>query len=101
NSVSTNRGYDFRLFDQRLSGGLLFSANRGPVSRSIEFLDQSTSSTRRLIEHGMGGQVLPTGHLLYYWNGSLLATPFDLRSNKLSGSPIEVLAGVAPLGWNG
>ncbi len=100
-SVETNRGYGFRLFEQRLPGGILYCDLRGPLRRSIDFFDQSDGSTRRLIERGMGGQVLPTGHLLYFWKGALLAAPFDSRLHRLSGSAAEVLSGVAPYGWVG
>lgn len=100
-SVETSRGYAFRIFQQRLPDGVLYAELRGPQTRSIEFLQQSDGSIHRLIEHGMGGQVLPTGHLLYYWNGSLMAAPYNARLHRLSGSPAEVASGVAPSGWVG
>ena len=101
NSVETSRGYAFRIFQERLPDGILYAELRGPQTRSIDFLDQADGSIHRLIEHGMGGQVLPTGHLLYYWNGSLMAAPYNARLHRLSGSPAEVASGVAPSGWMG
>jgi dipeptidyl aminopeptidase/acylaminoacyl peptidase len=45
--------------------------------------------------------VVPTGHLLYYWNGSLWGVPFHSETHKLTGSPVEVQTGVLGNGWLG
>ncbi len=38
---------------------------------------------------------LPTGHLLYAQNGTLLAAPFDLSGLEVAGAPTPVVEGVA------
>ena len=100
-SEASPRGWAYRLCRQLLPHGLLFSVNVGPESRSIDYREQSDGSIHRLVERGMGGQVLPTGHLLYYWNGSLMAVPFDAQERKLQGSPVEAVRDVAQAGWIG
>jgi serine/threonine-protein kinase len=48
----------------------------------------------------MGGQYLPTGHLLYYLTGNLMAVPFDAQRLRVTGTPAQVVANVAQ-GWGG
>jgi hypothetical protein len=49
----------------------------------------------------MGGEVLPSGHLLYYWQGKLLAAPFDPHGRKVAGYAVDVLGKIAANGWRG
>ncbi len=94
-------------FGQQLLGKnwLICSTNTGPLRRSIERIDIGHSEparpvASRLVERGMGGQLLRTGHLLYLWGDRLMAARFDERAGTI-GSPVEVLTGVAPNGWFG
>jgi hypothetical protein len=80
---------------------LLYSTVRGPSRRSVKLLDLNSHASKTLVERGMGGIVLPTGHLLYYWHSNLLAAPFDIRAGRLTGSAVEVLHNVAMRGWSG
>lgn len=56
---------------------LLLSVDSGPVRRFINVLDLNTRATSLLLERAWGGMLLPTGDLLYYRDGSVLAVPFD------------------------
>ena len=104
NASAGEKGAIVTYGQQILAGGnpaLLYSINMGPLRRSIELLDLASSVSKRLVERGMGGRILPTGHLFYYWRSSLLAAPFDVHTRKLTGSPMEVVQGVAANGWRG
>jgi serine/threonine-protein kinase len=99
------RAQTFYFPQELLSGstpGLLFSTNSGPKRRSIGWAALPAGSPPRIVvERGMGGEVLPGGHLLYYWQGKLLAAPFDAHNRKLAGSAVEVLAKSPSNGWRG
>ncbi len=92
--VLSAQGVAERKNRQAFPDGLLFSAMITPAQCSIGWLDWRDRAPRTLIEHGIGGQILPTGHLLYYWNGDLMAAPFDLRRRKVTGSGVQVVNGV-------
>ena len=94
-SLETPTGIVTRTCRQSFPDGLLFSIASSPAQCSIGWLDARNHSTRTLLDHAMGGQILPTGHLLYFWNGDLMAAPFDLRLRKVTGSAIEVVKGVS------
>jgi Tol biopolymer transport system component len=49
----------------------------------------------------MGGKYLTTGHLVWFWAGSLLAAPFDLDRLEVRGAPVPLLSGVDRDGWRG
>ncbi len=78
---------------------LVYSSIVGPIKRSLHVWDFETSTDRTIVERGVDGRFLPDGHLIYYRRGSLLAAPFNTRSLRLTGSPIELLTGVADLRW--
>ena len=103
--TQTDRTVPFYFPQQILTGSLpvlLFSTNNGPKRRSIESVDLShRSAPEVLVERGMGGQLLPGGYLVYYWQGKLLAAPFGVGEGRLSGSAMEVVSNVAANGWRG
>ena len=43
---------------------------------------------------GYYGRYLPSGHLVYFHDGTLFAAPFDLGRLELTGQPVPVLEGV-------
>jgi eukaryotic-like serine/threonine-protein kinase len=53
-----------------------------------------TGERTTLLENGSDARYLPTGHLVYALNGTLLAVPFDVRQQKVSGGPVSVLEGI-------
>ena len=104
--VAGDRGAPFYFPQQTWEGfppALLLSTNSGPIRRSLAWVAISGDSSppNTLVARGMGGQVLPTGHLLYYWQGSLFAVPYDSETRRPSGSAIEVLSKVSANGWRG
>ena len=54
-----------------------------------------TGRTRVLIEGGSDGRYVPTGHLVFAREGTLMAAPFDLPSLALTGPAVPVLEGVS------
>jgi serine/threonine-protein kinase len=62
------------------------------VVRSLDTGQQQT-----LIRGGVAARYVPTGHLVYFAAGTLLAVPFDLRALALSGAPVPVAEDVASI----
>lgn len=78
---------------------LVYSANRGPIRRSLHVLDLDTHIDKTVVERGIGGYILPSGHLVYYRLGSLFAVSFDARSMSTIGTPLEMVKDVADYFW--
>jgi serine/threonine-protein kinase len=57
----------------------------------------STGERAMLISGGRDARYLPSGHLVYGLNGSLLAAAFDVRSRRV-GPPVQLVNGVADAG---
>ena len=53
-----------------------------------------TGGQRVLLQGGADARYVDTGHLVYVKAGTLMAVPFDLRSQQISGSPVAVLENV-------
>jgi Tol biopolymer transport system component len=68
----------------------------GTISGS-EIVVQSLDTRERHIvsSGGIGARYLPTGHLVYYDAGTLLAVPFDPRALAVTGAPVPVAEAVA------
>jgi eukaryotic-like serine/threonine-protein kinase len=47
-----------------------------------------------LIENGMEGRYLTTGHLAYVSGGVLFVVPFDVRQLKVTGGPVPLVQGI-------
>jgi eukaryotic-like serine/threonine-protein kinase len=62
------------------------------VVRSLDTGQQQT-----LIRGGIAARYVPTGHLVYFAAGTLLAVSLDLRALALSGAPVPVAEDVASL----
>jgi len=62
---------------------------------NIVLLSLSTGERWVLIEGGSDARYIATGHLIYAHQATLLATPFDLSSMRITGNPARVLEGVA------
>ena len=83
---------------QMLPGGrdLLFSErprndqDRGRVV--VQHLDGGERKT--LVEGGVDGRYLPTGHLVYAVSGDLFAVPFDLATLSVSGGRVPIVEGI-------
>jgi serine/threonine-protein kinase len=67
-----------------------------PFSEATIVVQSLTTGERHvLVESGTCGRYVPTGHLLYGRSNSLYAVPFDLNRLAVTGTPVEVLPGVA------
>jgi Tol biopolymer transport system component len=55
----------------------------------------------QLVDNASGGLYLPTGHLLFWRGGNLMAAPMSLTKLRLTGPPVAVVANVADSGWEG
>ena len=78
---------------------LLFTVVRSETldDSRTEVLSLDSGERRTVMEGGHGARYLPTGHLVYVREGSLIAVGFDPGSLRVQGSPIRVLEGVASL----
>ncbi len=85
------------------SDALVFTSFRLPLAESrIELFDTATGERRLLIENGVFGRFVASGHLLFVRENVVLAAPFDPRKLELTGPPVPVLedAFVAPYEGN-
>lgn len=61
----------------------------------IEILDLATRERKLLISVSSSMAYSPSGHLLYWQDGNLIAHPFDLGSLTLTGNPVPVADNVS------
>jgi len=54
-----------------------------------------TGEVRVLVDGGSDARYVPTGHLVYSVDHTMLAVPFDVNSLELHGGPVPVIEGVA------
>ena len=77
---------------------LLFTlAERGADRwEKAQVVVQSLRSNERKVvfRGGSAARYLPTGHLMYQVNGTILVVPFDLQAREIRGGPIPILDGV-------
>ena len=75
-----------------LPGGdaLLFTSvnNDDWEKATITFLSLDNGERRVLIIGGSDARYVATGHLLYMKNGTLMAVPFNARSQEVTGTPV-------------
>ena len=65
-------------------------------------VQQLKSGTRKtIVQGGSYARYLPTGHLVYFVGGTLLAEPFDLRRLDGTAGPVPILQGVKRDGFMG
>ena len=83
---------------QFLPGGkaLLLTVSNGgaPDDSQIELQRLDTGERKILVRGGTNGWYVPTGHLVYYRAGTLMAAPFDLTRMEVTGIPAPALEGV-------
>jgi serine/threonine protein kinase/Tol biopolymer transport system component len=53
-----------------------------------------TRTWRSILPNAANAHYLPTGQLVYVHAGTLMAVPFDLKSLRVTGTPVQVLHGV-------
>ncbi len=85
---------------QLLPGGdlVLFTAGSGNIASindaRITIGRLSDRSKRTTLTGGTYGRYLPTGHLVYGYDGKLMAAPLDLAKLKIEGNAVPVLEGI-------
>ncbi len=81
------------VFPQFLPGGktVLYTLSNSPTDARIAVADLVTGEQRVLIDPGLHGRYVSTGHIVYGWEGELLAVPFDLDRLEVTGLPVRVL----------
>ena len=81
------------IFTVRTPGGL------GPTaSNEIAALDLDTGEYKVLIRGGTFGRYVPTGHLVYYSAGTIMAAQFDPGRLEAGGAPAPVVEDVMSSG---
>jgi serine/threonine-protein kinase len=84
---------------QVLPGGhaVLFSSSLGGSfdDANIDILSFKTGKRKTVLRGGFFGRYLPSGHLIYMHENTLLAAPFDLNRLAVTGAPQPVLEDVS------
>ncbi|HEY7028132.1 MAG TPA: protein kinase [Gemmatimonadales bacterium] len=87
------------LPDQR---HVIFTNFSTPIERAkIEVVDLKTGAREVLVEGGIYGRYVETGHLLYGRGDAVLAIPFDVKHLATSGSAVPVVSDVDMVSSNG
>jgi Tol biopolymer transport system component len=78
---------------------VLFTAFRTPVdSARIQVLDLESGERRTVVQGGVHGQYVASGHLLYARGSAIFAIAFDPETLETSGRAVPVIDGVA-MSW--
>ena len=72
-------------------GILLTETDLKYTSRSIMLLVLGSGETYRLIERGIAPHYVPSGHIVYSSASGIMAIPFDLATNSVTGPGVPVL----------
>jgi serine/threonine-protein kinase len=80
---------------------LLFTLARG-ISTSSNSWDRAqivihslrSGQRRTLIEGGSDARFVPTGHIVYSVEGTVMAVPFDVGKLQVTGGPVPIVEGV-------
>jgi serine/threonine-protein kinase len=81
---------------------VLFTAFSTPVERArIEVVSLASGERTVVVEGGVSGRYLPTGHLVYARNEALFAVPFDLRRLAVTEQAVPVIQDLAMLDQDG
>jgi serine/threonine-protein kinase len=86
-----------QLWPQVLPGGqaLLFTSVSAPNSTNL-VVQAPLTGTRTVVQRGgYHGRYLPSGHLVYLYDGTLFAVRFDLEQLAVTGPAVPALEGVA------
>ncbi|HXI90434.1 MAG TPA: protein kinase [Blastocatellia bacterium] len=75
---------------------LLYSVNvsSNPDYAQIKVLSLDTGERSIVLEGGSNPHYLPGGHLVFTRAGSLMAAPFDLETQKVTGPAVAIVEGI-------
>jgi hypothetical protein len=94
-TLTTTGGLAFAGMSQLLPGaesGLVW-VQLGDGTNEVHVLELETGEMTRLAA-GSEPQYVPTGHLLFTLDGSLMAAPFDARSLEVTGASVAMVENV-------
>ena len=76
--------------------GLLFTIMKEPfdLQPQITVLDLKSRKWRGLIEDAADARYIPTGHLVFVRQGTLMAVPFNLEKEEVTGQPVPIISNV-------
>ena len=77
--------------------GVLFTILEGndlQLQPHLSLLDLRTRKWRKIMEDAADGRYLPTGHLVFLRQGTLMAVTFDLDRLEVTGQPVPIVASV-------
>ena len=63
----------------------------GPTDRHIDVIEGPTGTRRTILAAGSRASYVSSGHLVFLWNGSLHAVPFDIESLSITGSTTTLM----------
>jgi eukaryotic-like serine/threonine-protein kinase len=76
--------------------GVLFTIFREWFDQEprVALLDLKTRKWRVLLEDAADARYVPSGHLIFLRQGTLMAAPFDLQRGEITAPPVEVVSNV-------
>jgi serine/threonine-protein kinase len=86
-------------FPELLPGGagLLFAiVGAGGASAKVAVQSLKAGDHQIVVQAGIQPRYTPSGHILYWQGGNLMAAPFDLRRLAVVGAAVPVIEGVLP-----
>jgi eukaryotic-like serine/threonine-protein kinase len=96
-AVTKTDGGDRHRLPHVLPGGkaLLFtSTTAGWDTANIMLRSLETGEQRVLVQGGSDARYVNSGHLLYMKLGTLMAVPFDIASQQITGPPVALIEGL-------
>jgi serine/threonine-protein kinase len=77
------------------SGAVLFeSSEAGGSDWRIEAFSPETGVRHTVLERGRLPTYMPSGHLVFYRDGDLLAAPFDAETQRVTGESVRMLESI-------
>jgi serine/threonine-protein kinase len=92
---------NYLLWPQILPDGehVLYTSYHLPLNQRAAVYSLRTGERTVLRERASHARYVASGHLVYSWDGQLLAAPFDVERLEIRGPSVSVQAGAA--GWLG
>src|SRR5439155_1469924 len=61
---------------------------------NVALVPLDSGERRTILEGASDARYVPTGHLVYMKNATLMAAPFDARARQVTGAPVALVDGV-------
>ena len=91
-NVRGNHSLPHMLPDGR---GVLYTISTpNPFEGQTAVLSLSTGETHVVLDRGVDARYVPSGHLVYVNDRTLMAVPFDLKALRVTGTPTAIVEGV-------